>query len=112
MRWLRAHARPEWSEEQRRVVRAVGALQDVTDRKHYEQRIEQLAYYDQLTGLGNRALFQEQAATMLAQIGSVGAVLFLDLDRFKSVNDTLGHEIGDALLSQVAKKMMSLVVYP
>ncbi|WP_081964116.1 GGDEF and EAL domain-containing protein [Hoeflea sp. BAL378] len=82
-----------------------GTIQDITDRKEAEAQLEQLAYHDPLTGLANRALFQRHLDDMIgrcARSGSGGALLLLDLDRFKDVNDTMGHTIGDALLVKIA----------
>ena len=81
------------------------ALRDITPRKTFETEIQHLAYYDALTGLANRRFFFEQGAKSLSMArrhGQPAAVLYIDLDRFKQVNDTLGHESGDALLKRVA----------
>lgn len=83
-------------------------LHDVTERKIVEDHLDRLAHYDTLTGLPNRRLFYErlERAIVLAQRRKLKvALLFLDLDRFKHVNDTLGHEVGDLLLEQVAKRV-------
>lgn len=84
-----------------------GLMTDITGRKAAEGRLQQLATHDTLTGLPNRALLGERVQAMLdtcAHGGSV-AVLFLDLDRFKEVNDSFGHEIGDVLLCEVAARL-------
>jgi diguanylate cyclase (GGDEF)-like protein/PAS domain S-box-containing protein len=78
------------------------------ERNATRQRIHQLAFFDELTGLPNRAMFRssaERALASLRQEDHPGAVLFIDLDRFKQVNDTLGHVAGDALLCEVAKRL-------
>ena len=78
------------------------------ERNATRQRIHQLAFFDELTGLPNRAMFRssaERALSSLRQEDHPGAVLFIDLDRFKQVNDTLGHAAGDALLCEVAKRL-------
>ena len=87
----------------------LGVIDDVTERKLAEARIAHLAHYDGLTGLANRALFREQLEKELTLVRRGGqiAVFYLDLDHFKTVNDTLGHSIGDELLKAVAARLQS-----
>jgi len=82
----------------------VATIEDVTEREQAQERITHLAHYDPLTDLPNRALFHERLKHELARIapGEQLAVLYIDIDEFKSVNDTLGHLIGDELLKSVA----------
>ena len=94
------------------VVNYVGTHFDITERKIAEEKINALAFFDQLTGLPNRALLIDrlaQAMSASARNGAYGALLFIDLDNFKTVNDTLGHDKGDILLKQVAERLSSCV---
>jgi len=85
-----------------------GGIVDITDRKAAEQQVEYLAYFDSLTGLPNRTLLKDRLNSALAAARrheEKVAILFLDLDRFKIINDSLGHSIGDLLLSEVAQRL-------
>ena len=89
-------------------LRVSGTNTDLTERKRAERRIHELAYFDQLTGLPNRRLLVEELGKVLARSArsrGLGAVVFLDLDNFKLINDTMGHAVGDALLRQVAERL-------
>ena len=87
-------------------------LTDITQRKAREEKILQLAFFDPLTGLPNRRLMKDrlqQALAISARSGREGALMFIDLDNFKHVNDTLGHDKGDILLQQVAQRLTTCV---
>ncbi|MDD2272830.1 MAG: EAL domain-containing protein [Desulfuromonadaceae bacterium] len=90
------------------VTNYIGAHYDITERKKAEERINELAFFDQLTGLPNRTLLRDrlrQIMTISSRKGGYGALLFIDLDNFKTLNDTLGHDMGDLLLIQVAQRL-------
>jgi diguanylate cyclase (GGDEF)-like protein/PAS domain S-box-containing protein len=94
------------------TVNYVATLVDITSRKSAEEEIQHLAYYDSLTGLPNRRLLMDrlsQALVTSARGKGGGAILFLDLDHFKTLNDTLGHDVGDLLLKQVSERLTSCV---
>ncbi len=81
---------------------------DVSEREDAAQRIQHLAYHDTLTGLPNRALLTDRVGSALARArrtGQIGALLFLDLDKFKRINDSLGHSVGDELLKELARRL-------
>jgi len=95
-----------------RVTGILGVCRDITDRKRAEQEIERLAFYDALTGLPNRRLLLDRLQRSIAacqRTRNLGALLFIDLDNFKDLNDTLGHDMGDQLLAQVAARLVGSV---
>jgi diguanylate cyclase (GGDEF)-like protein/PAS domain S-box-containing protein len=94
------------------ITHYVGTLTDITLRKAAEDEIKHLAFYDPLTRLPNRRLLLDrlqQALASSARSGRTGALLFIDLDNFKTLNDTLGHDVGDLLLQQVAQRLATCV---
>jgi len=96
----------------RRFLYSYGVARDITERKRAEERISFQAYHDLLTQLPNRALFKDRLSVALSQAhrsGRLVAVLFIDLDRFKWINDSLGHAEGDELLKGVAGRLHSCV---
>src|SRR5450432_1687229 len=91
-----------------KVVLHEGTVEDITDRKAAEERVQYLAYYDALTGLPNRTLLHDRLAKALASARRRKdklALLFLDLDRFKDINDSLGHSVGDLLLQKIGERL-------
>lgn len=95
-----------------RAIRLTGTMSDISERKETEEIIWRHASFCPLTGLPNRRLFQdrlEQEVRKAHREGDQVALLFIDLDRFKEVNDSLGHEAGDRLLSQVARRLLNCV---
>ena len=94
------------------VTHYVSTQTDITARKIAEEAVEHLAFYDPLTDLPNRRLLSDrlqQAQASFARTGKEGAILFIDLDNFKALNDTQGHDVGDLLLVQVAKRLKACV---
>ena len=111
-----ADATVKWVSEKAQAVRndageliaLEGIIDDITDRKRFEERLSFLAQYDVLTGLPNRALFYDrlrQAVVRARREQSMVGLMFLDLDRFKQINDTLGHAAGDRVLQVVAERL-------
>ncbi|MDO9528157.1 MAG: diguanylate cyclase [Syntrophales bacterium] len=109
-RWLRTTGRPILKDN--RVMEVRGTLADITDRKLVEEELVYMATHDQLTGLSNRALFNDRLAVELARARRNPkklAVMLLDLDEFKEINDTFGHSFGDRLLKAVGKCLSGLL---
>ncbi len=109
---------PEWlsitaaHDENGQITNYVSAFSDISERKAYEVRLRHLAEYDPLTKLPNRTLLRDRlthAIGLAARKGGKIAVLFLDLDRFKNINDSLGHAIGDQMLIEAARRLRSAV---
>lgn len=107
--WLVLHARAE-TDASGNIIGYIGTLTDISRIKQSEQQLKQLAYYDPLTGPPNRSLFSlnlAQSISTAQQHAWCAALLLIDLDHFKDVNDTFGHPIGDLLLKDVATRMRS-----
>ncbi len=105
-------ADPAWRATPTKGLGAFLVFQDITDRKAAEERLNHLAYHDPLTGLPNRALLMDRLGQALAygpRHSRSTAVLFVDLDRFKRINDTLGHVVGDQILKEAAVRLRDAV---
>lgn len=110
-RWLRSVGQVERDAKGEPLIMR-GITQDVTERRHAENEIERLAFYDHLTALPNRRLLLDrlkQALASSARSGLEGGLLFIDLDNFKNINDSLGHNVGDLLLQQAAERLTACV---
>lgn len=111
-RWMLCRGLAVW-DEQGRAIRVAGSQTDISDRKRAEERLLHDALHDWLTGLPNRMLFQDRLEHALGRNrrnpDDSFAVIFLDLDRFKVINDSLGHAVGDLLLKTVARRIESCV---
>ena len=108
--WISDHIRLEKNRDGQPEF--LGFWVDVTDRRQAEEQVRQMAYYDPLTGLPNRSLFYDRLKQAIAQASrnrTSMAVLFMDLDYFKPINDELGHEYGDHALGEVGKRLQSCV---
>ncbi|MCX7176430.1 MAG: diguanylate cyclase [Proteobacteria bacterium] len=109
--------RPHWLiisavKDDGNVTHYVGTYTDISERKQMEEQVRQLAFYDTLTNLPNRRLINDRLSQIMAtskRTGCYGAVLFLDLDNFKPLNDAHGHEVGDLLLIEAADRLRNCV---
>ena len=111
-RWIRSMGKIVQWDAFRKPVRMIGIHTDITERKLMEKQVQQLAFYDALTGLPNRRLLNNRLSQAMAsskRSGRYCALLFIDLDNFKPLNDTHGHEAGDLLLVEVAERMRGCV---
>lgn len=109
--WVRGNGQAIW-DETGRAIRFVGSITEISDSKRQEEEIRRLAFTDSLTGLPNRRLLEdrlEHALTAARRDGQMLVVMLLDLDGFKSVNDTHGHEAGDIVLKAVAERLRMAV---
>jgi diguanylate cyclase (GGDEF)-like protein/PAS domain S-box-containing protein len=108
--WVDLDVSPVW-DESRRLTHWVAVGRDITERKRDEEKIQYLAFYDPLTQLPNRQMLLDRLNEAVGESGQArdGALMFIDLDNFKVLNDTLGHQKGDLLLQQVARRLRNCV---
>ena len=110
--WISVNVQPIFKDGKTTPYRVVATMHDITERKFAEEKIQHLAFYDYLTDLPNRLLLLDRLQQVLVssgRSGKQGALLFIDLDNFKNLNDTLGHDMGDMLLKQVTQRLESSV---
>ena len=108
--WVRTIGQPVRQGD--RIVKVFGYIMDITERRALEQEIRSLAYFDPLTKLPNRRMFEDRLRVAMAasqRSGQLGALMYLDLDNFKPINDTHGHAAGDLLLMEVANRLTNCV---
>lgn len=109
--WEEVHGTPFY-DEQGQVIGLRGTGMNITERKEHEQQLERIAHYDALTGIPNRTLLNDrmnQAVARAAREQNMMAVCYLDLDGFKQINDTMGHEVGDSVLIEIAKRIQGTI---
>lgn len=110
--WVETQGRVRERDAEGLPLRVLGAMRDISERKQRDAEIHRLAYFDTLTALPNRRMLQMEATKALARLrrsALCGALMFIDLDRFKSINDARGHDTGDALLKSVAERLTDCV---
>lgn len=110
--WIRSRGEVVERDAKGRALRLTGTNSDVSARKSLEQRLQHQATHDVLTGLPNRSLFHDrlnQAIARCVRGGTLMAVMYLDIDKFKAINDTLGHDIGDQLLRAFSRRLVDCV---
>ena len=110
-RWIREKAELEFAADGT-PLRALGIAQDITERKHMEYQVHQMAFFDELTELPNRRLLNDRLTQTMAaskRSGRYAALMFLDLDNLKLLNDKLGHKVGDLLLIEAADRLKNCV---
>lgn len=110
--WISINVQPIFKEGRSTPSRVVATMHDITEQKAAQDHIERLAHFDHLTGLPNRTLLRDRfkfALSMAHRRSEMLALMFLDLDHFKDINDTLGHNVGDQVLVELAKRLKAAV---
>lgn len=110
--WISVNVQPVFKEGETLPYRVVATMHDITEHKVAQEHIERLAHFDQLTGLPNRTLLNDRfryGLSLAQRSGETLAVMFLDLDHFKDINDTLGHNIGDQVLMEIAMRLKATI---
>jgi diguanylate cyclase (GGDEF)-like protein/PAS domain S-box-containing protein len=110
--WISINSQPIFKQGASKPYRAVATMHDITESKTAQEHIERLAHFDQLTGLPNRTLLNDRfryALSMAQRRNESLAIMFLDLDHFKDINDALGHNIGDLVLMELARRLKDTV---
>ncbi|MCX7772543.1 MAG: EAL domain-containing protein [Clostridia bacterium] len=107
IKWVYAVGKGLWDQDGK-LIKMAGAHSDITTRKEIEERVNKLAYYDTLTGLSNRSQLIENFTAITAKAQENIALVFIDLDNFKLINDSYGHAIGDKLLIEVSRRLGEL----
>lgn len=108
---MEAHCAPSF-DESGNLCHLIAVLRDISERKEYEKKLKELAFYDPLTGAANRRMLQRkllEAIECSKKENTLFAVLILDCDRFKWVNDTMGHDVGDKMLKEFAVRVKSVI---
>jgi len=106
-RWVQAVATAQW-DANGRLLRLAGSFTDIDEKRENEEKVKHMAYYDALTGLPNRAYLHEYVNNVIAR-GKMAAFIFIDIDNFKYVNDSLGHNLGDSVIIEMSNRISGLI---
>lgn len=106
-RWVQAVATAQWGSDGK-LLRLAGSFTDIDEKKENEEKVKHMAYYDALTGLPNRAYLHEYVNSVIAR-GRMAAFIFIDIDNFKYVNDSLGHNLGDTVIIEMSNRISGLI---
>lgn len=106
-RWVQAVATAQWGSDGK-LLRLAGSFTDIDEKKENEEKVKHMAYYDSLTGLPNRAYLHEYVNNVIAR-GRMAAFIFIDIDNFKYVNDSMGHNLGDSVIIEMSSRISGLI---